>query len=125
MGFISGLINTASNIKKDKVENELKDVLVPDEELEACFIVVRDLIIFTNKRLIVVDKQGLTGKKVEYMSIPYKSISRFSVETLGRIDIDSELKIWISGSELPVLCKKFTKDESILDIQRILANACL
>ncbi|CAI6330905.1 PH domain-containing protein [Bacillus subtilis] len=125
MGFISGLINTASNIKKEKVENELVDILVPDEELEVCFIVIRDLIVFTNKRLIVVDKQGLTGKKVEYMSIPYKSISRFSVETLGRLDIDSELKIWISGSELPVLSKKFTKDDSILDIQKILANACL
>jgi len=55
------------------------------------------LFIFTNKRLILVDKQGITGKKIEYFSVVYKSISRFSIETAGNFDLDAELKIWISS----------------------------
>ncbi len=79
----------------------MKDVLTADERIDLSFKLVRDLIVFTNKRLIIVDKQGVSGKKVEYKSIPYKSISRFSIETSGHFDLDTELKIWISSAELP------------------------
>lgn len=64
--------------------------MLEGENVEAAFKLVRDLIVFTEKRLILVDKQGITGKKTEFQSIPYKSISRFSVETAGRFDLDSE-----------------------------------
>jgi hypothetical protein len=63
--------------------------------------ILRDFFVFTTNRLVLVDKQGLTGKKVEYHSIPYKSITRVSVETAGHFDLDAELKIWISGRTEP------------------------
>ena len=81
--------------------------------------------VFTEKRLILVDKQGMTGKKIEYHSIPYKSISHFSVETAGTFDLDAELKIWISSATDPLVDKQFKKDSSIYDIQKILAAVCL
>ncbi|MED1443528.1 PH domain-containing protein [Aeribacillus composti] len=125
MSFINAILGNASTIDKKEVEHELKPLLLDDEEIEAAFKLIRDLIVFTDRRLILVDKQGLTGKKVEYHSLPYKSISHFSVETAGRFDLDSELKVWVSGAETPVISKQFRKDESIYDIQKILATVCM
>ncbi|MFS0784717.1 PH domain-containing protein [Bacillus sp. 1P06AnD] len=124
MGLFNGLLGNASTADKNEVQKELENLLPNGEEVDAAFKLVRDLIVFTNKRLILVDKQGLTGKKVEYHSIPYKSISHFSVETAGHFDLDAELNIWISGAEEPAVSKQFKKDESIYDIQKALAAAC-
>jgi hypothetical protein len=71
--------------------------------------------------LILADKQGLTGSKVEYHSIPYKSISQFSVETAGLFDMDAELKIYISSNPTP-LKKEFKKGTDIIQIQKLLAT---
>ncbi|KYD04709.1 PH domain-containing protein [Bacillus atrophaeus] len=125
MGFINGMFGNASTVSKASTEEELASILIEGESVDAAFKLVRDLIVFTEKRLILVDKQGLTGKKTEYQSIPYKSISRFSIETAGRFDLDSELKIWISGTELPAVSKQFKKDDSIYDIQKVLAAVCM
>ncbi|MBK4753740.1 hypothetical protein CU028_2578 [Enterococcus faecium] len=116
--------NAAQHDNKS-VEKELQGVLVPNENVDLAFKLVRDLIVFTDKRLIIVDKQGVTGKKVEYKSIPYKSISRFSVETSGHFDLDAELKIWISSAELPAESLQFRKDKNIVAIQQALASAVL
>ena len=62
----------------------------------------------------------MTGKKVEYHSIPYKSITHFSTETAGTFDLDAELKIWVSGADLPIT-KNFKKGNSIAEIQKLLA----
>jgi hypothetical protein len=67
----------------------------------------------------------VTGKKVDYKSIPYKSISRFSVETSGHFDLDAELKIWISSAENPSADLQFRKDKNIVAIQQALASAVL
>lgn len=125
MGFLDGLMGNASTANKDDVAEELSRVLVDGEEVDVAFKLVRDLIVFTDKRLILVDKQGITAKKVEYHSIPYKSISHFSIETAGRFDLDAELKIWISGAELPAIEKLFRKDDSIYDVQKVLAAVCV
>ena len=63
---------------------------------------MRDFFVFTEKRILLVDIQGITGRKVEYLSIPYRSISRYALETAGTFDLDAELKIWISGDSTPI-----------------------
>ncbi len=125
MSLFNALLGNASTANIQDVQKELAPILSDDENVDAAFKLVRDLIVFTDKRLIMVDKQGITGKKIEYHSIPYKSISHFSVETAGRFDLDAELKIWISGAQLPVIDKQFRKDNSIYDIQKILASVCI
>lgn len=110
------------NIKD--VEQEFENILAEGEQLEKVFVIIRDLIVFTNKRLILVDKQGVTGKKVEYLSVPYSKINRFSVETAGHFDLDAELKIWLSGSSTPIQ-KEFRKDKSIYDVRKALATYVL
>ncbi|MGX7777134.1 PH domain-containing protein [Streptococcus pluranimalium] len=125
MGLFSGLLGNASQKDNNKVEEQLRDVLVPGEQVELAFALIRDLIVFTEKRLILVDKQGVTGKKTSYKSIPYRSISRFTVETSGHFDLDAELKIWISSAMEPAEILQFKSDKNIVQIQQALAAAVL
>jgi hypothetical protein len=124
MGIFDGFIGNASEAKIEEVQEEFAAVLAPSEQVEKAYRLVRDLFIFTNKRLILVDKQGITGKKVEYHSIPYKSITHFSIETAGSFDLEAELKIWISGAEEPIE-KQFNKSLNIYEVQSVLAEYVL
>jgi len=76
---------------------ELTPLLVPGEVLLATFKGVRDSVAFTNKRLIALNVQGITGKKRDYTSLPYSKVQAFSVETAGTLDLDAELDLWFSG----------------------------
>lgn len=125
MGLLSGFINNASNVDKDATRKKLVDVLLPNENIELSYKLVRDMIIFTDKRLIIIDKQGITGKKVSYKTYPYRSISRFTVETSGHFDLDAELKIYISSAIEPSESLTFSKDSHIVEIQQALAQAIL
>jgi hypothetical protein len=125
MGLFSALLGNAGTVKKEDLIKDYGKLLTEGEEIELGFKLIRDTFIFSTKRLILVDKQGLTGSKVEYMSIAYKSISRFSVETAGTFDFDAELKIWVSGESSPSVTKKFNKDVSVYDVQNVLAQHVL
>tara|TARA_X000001036_G_scaffold434111_1_gene472906 strand:- start:1218 stop:1595 length:378 start_codon:yes stop_codon:yes gene_type:complete len=125
MGLLSGLLGNASVMDSKEVEKEFEKIFLKGEKVEAAFKIIRDLFIFTNKRLVLIDKQGLTGKKVEYLSIAYKSISKFSVETAGTFDLDAELKIWVSSEKLPSVSKRFNKSVDVYEVQKILAGFVL
>lgn len=125
MGLFDGIIGNATEANHQEVQKQLSAVLMPGEAIDLAFKLVRDLVVFTDYRLIVVDKQGVTGKKVDYKTFPYKSISRFSVETSGHFDLDAELKIWISGAVEPAQSLQFRKDKNITEIQQALATAIL
>jgi len=118
------LIGNASEIDAAKIEADFAQVLSSGEKIEKAYQLLRDLFVFTNKRLILVDKQGLTGSKVEYHSLPYKSITHFSVEAAGNFDLDAELKIWISGIPVPIQ-KRFNKNLNIYQVQSVLAGYVL
>ncbi len=123
MGLFSGLLGNAGQIDLADIETEFSQILLPDEKLQQAYKVIRDLIVFTDRRLILVDKQGLTGSKKEFMSVPYRSIVRFSAETKGHFDLESDLHIWLSSTDTPIT-KTFNKDGSILDVQKALALYC-
>ncbi|MCA1585874.1 MAG: PH domain-containing protein [Acidobacteria bacterium] len=123
MGILSRLLGHASEVDIADVEQNLEQILAEGEKVERAFALVRDLFIFTDRRFIMVDKQGITGAKTEYHSIPYKAISHFSVETAGVIDIESELKIWVSGATSPIQ-KTFRRGKAIYEVQQALATFC-
>ncbi|WP_300437240.1 PH domain-containing protein [Christiangramia sp.] len=125
MSILSSLLGNAGAIEKEKLQEKYGKLLIPSEEIEAGFKIIRDTFIFTNKRLILVDVQGLTGSKIEYFSVLYKSITRFSVETAGSFDLDAELKIWISGEQTPSISKRFNKKVDIYEVQKLLAEFTL
>lgn len=124
MGLFDGLMGNASEVDIQEVQKEFAKILTASENIEKAYKLIRDMFIFTNKRLILVDKQGMTGKKIEYHSIPYKSITHFSIETAGNFDLDAELKIFISSTALPV-SKTFNKSLNIYEIQSVLAEYIL
>lgn len=125
MGILSSLMGNAGAVDNQKLQNDYGQLLFESEIIEAGFKIFRDTFIFTNKRLILVDKQGLTGSKTQYLSIGYKNISRFSVETAGTFDLDAELKIWISSEQQPSVSRKFNKAVNVYEVQKLLAQHVL
>lgn len=121
MGLLSGLLGNASETDVAEVEHDLERILAEGESVERAFQLVRDLLIFTRSRFILVDKQGVTGKKTEYHSIPYRAITHFSIETAGHFDLESELKIWVSGTIEP-FSKTFKRGDAIFEVQKALAT---
>ena len=122
--MLQGIFGNSREVNIRELQAELDILLVPDEIVVRGFKIIRDLFIFTDKRLILIDKQGFTGKKAEYHSIPYKSISHFSVETAGTFDMDSEMKIYISGNMNPFQ-REFKRGTDIQGVQKTLAQFVL
>lgn len=122
MGLLNKLIGNASEISSEKLSEKYSRLLTESETVELGFKLLRDTFMFTNKRLILIDVQGLTGSKVQYKSLPYKHISRISLETAGTFDLDAELKIWISSENTPSVSKKFNKNIDVYEVQRYLAD---
>jgi len=94
--------NNASFIKLREVSQEdgfamIGDLLIDDEEIFNSFKGVRDMVIFTNRRIIALNVQGLTGKKKDFSSLPYSKVQAFSLESAGVFDLDAELELWFSG----------------------------
>jgi hypothetical protein len=124
MGLLSSVLGNAGVVDPAKLESEYRDLLAENETIEVGFNIFRDKFIFTNKRLILVNVQGMTGQKIEYLSIPYSKITKFSIETTGNFDLDAELKLWI-GSEPTPIEKKFNKKVNIYNLQKVLAKYVL
>ncbi|MBU3681088.1 MAG: PH domain-containing protein [Flavobacterium sp.] len=125
MGLFSALLGNAGAVNQEELTKKYQQLLTDGEQIELGFKLIRDTFIFTNKRLILVDKQGITGSKTEYKSILYKSISRFSVETAGTFDLEAELKIWVSSESQPSIKKQFNKSVNVYEVQKVLAHHVL
>ena len=84
-------------VNEEKHIRTLMPMLMEGEQVIESFQAIRDYVVFTNKRIIAVNVQGLTGKKQDFTSLPYKTIQAFSVETAGVLDLDAELELWFAG----------------------------
>ena len=122
MSIINKLLGNASVVAPQKLSKKYEKLLIENEQVELGFKLFRDVFMFTNNRLILIDVQGVTGSKVEYKSLPYKNISRFSLETAGTFELDAELKIWISSENSPTVSKKFNKGIDVYEVQKFLAE---
>lgn len=122
MGIISGLMGNAAETSIDSVKKEYGKLLGQHEQIIQAYQWIRDLMIFTNCRLLLVNIQGATGKKVEYHSIPYRSIRHFAVESTGHFDLEAELKIWVSSMGTEPLVYTFSEDADIYKVQALLAE---
>lgn len=100
------------------------DLLIDNEYIIAAFSSMRDKLVFTDKRILSINVQGITGSKVDYTFIPYNKIQLFSIETAGMLDLDAEIDVVVSAigtirfelsssSDIKKICKKIS--EKILD----------
>jgi hypothetical protein len=124
MGILDGILGTSSEMRPEEIQRSFGHMLIEGESIQHAYKSFRDFFVFTNKRLILVDKQGYTGRKAEYFCIPYKSIAFFSLETAGTFDLDSELKIWVRGMGQPI-SKEFRKGNDLQNIYRLLSQHVL
>ncbi|BBN81354.1 hypothetical protein PA25_13390 [Pseudoalteromonas sp. A25] len=124
MGLLSGILGNASEVDNEKLDELLNDTLVEGEHVEKAYQVIRDMFVFSNKRLLLIDKQGVTGSKVEILSIPYSKITKFSKESAGHFDLDSELKLWVGSDPTPII-KEFKAGDNINEVYRIISTYTL
>ncbi len=124
MGIFNAILGNASEVSIEAVSKEFNPILIDGEKIEKAFKLIRDMFIFTNKRMILVEKQ-LVGTKVDYLSVPYSSIIKFSKESAGIMDLDAELKIWIKDESQPIT-KQFGKGgNNINEVYQILSKHIL
>lgn len=109
-------------IKECPIPSDVEDLLVPGEKAVAAYKTLRDSAVFTTKRLIVRDAQGLTGKKVEIYSLPYSSITMWSSENSGKLDINAEVELWTRAGHIKV---KLRKGIDVRKFDKIIATALL
>ena len=124
MGLFNAILVNASEVTIESASKEFEPILIEGEEIEKAFRLIKDMFVFTNKRLILVEKQ-LVGSKVDYLSIPYKNIKKFSKESAGILDLDADLKIWLNNDNEPI-SKQFGKGgNNINEVYRILSKHTL
>lgn len=118
----------ASFLKLKKVDNNafselITPMFVDGEQIVAAYKTIRDGVVFTNKRIMAINIQGITGKKKDVSSLPYNKIQAFSVETSGVLDLDSELEMWFSG--LGKVKFEFTSNCNVTEICNMISNYVL
>lgn len=95
--FKNGSFLKLTKTKPDVVLNDIRPLLIEGEKIISVYKAMRDYCVFTTKRVIAVNVQGLTGKKKDFTSLPYSKVSAYSIETAGVLDLDSELEMYFSG----------------------------
>src|SRR3954451_22369727 len=95
--FSNGSVFKLSAIHPQEIAPAVAPLMIDGERIIACFKAMRDFVVFTDKRLIAVNVQGMTGKKRDFTSLPYSKVRAFSIETAGTFDLDTELDLWFSG----------------------------
>jgi Bacterial PH domain len=121
MGILDQLLGNASERDLDKLQKEFGPLLAPGEQLIKAYAVIRDLFVFTDRRLILSNKQGITGSKVEYLNIPYRSIVMFTFENAGHFDMESELALYIASQAEPIR-RTFGRGDTAKEILALLAQ---
>lgn len=102
---------TFSFYSKIELPEEMRNFLLDSEKVQFSVKTIRDVAIFTDQRILIADKQGITGKKIEYYSIPFRHIITYAIETAGTFDLDSEIKLVLAGGVEVEL--KFFKDTKL------------
>ena len=121
--FNNGAIFKLSKNKKPANIALVQPILINGEAVISEYTAIRDFVIFTNKRIIAVNVQGITGKKKDFTTLPYSKIQAFSIETAGVLDLDAELEIYFSG--LGKVKFEFTGESDISEIGKMISEKVL
>lgn len=110
-------------LSKSQVPSEIQPLLIEGEMVIGSYKAIRDSVVFTNKRVIAINVQGLTGKKKDFTSLPYSKIQAYSIETAGTFDLDAELDLFYSG--IGNVRFEFTGNSDIIQIGQIISRYTL
>jgi hypothetical protein len=124
MVMFTRVLGKASDIDAIRIEKEFSRLLIEGETIEKVYKVIRDYWVFTSKRFVVVEKYGVTAKKVLYHSVPYTSIFRFSIAKAGPTDLESEITIWVPTAPKPFK-QKFNRFLNVHEVEKIIVGSWL
>lgn len=110
-------------VSNDAFASEVQPLLIEEEYIVSSYKGIRDGVVFTNKRIISINVQGVIGKKKDFTSMPYSKIQTYSVETSGNFFDDSELDLWFSS--VGKIRFEFTSNSNVLEICKIISNFAL
>lgn len=121
--FQNGSFFKLRQIGEDSILKDVSALLISGEQIVSAYKGIRDFVVFTNKRIVACNVQGMTGKKKDYSSLPYSKIQAFSVETSGVFDLDAELEVWFSG--MGKIKFEFTGSSNIIEIGKMIGEFAL
>lgn len=121
--FQNKVLFKLTKINADTIAEQIAPLLIPGENIIGAYKAIRDYVAFTDKRIIAVNVQGVTGKKKDFTTMPYSKIQSFSVETSGVIDLDSELELYFSG--LGRVKFEFSGSNDIVKIGQLISSFIL
>jgi Bacterial PH domain len=124
MSLFQNIMGNTTEAEASQYKSIINPILVQGETVTFAYKLLRDLIIFTNERLILVDVQGLSGKKKSIKSIPFSTISVFTKENAGTFDMDSEITLYVRGYPIPISLK-FGKNSNIDGVYQVLSEKVL
>lgn len=120
MGLIGGARDDEPRSSSRREHNVWSRLLAPGEQIHDVLRLTRSTLIFTSRRLVLVD-EAMSGRQVDYLSVPYRSITHFSVEAAGIFSADADLRIWLAGRTAPIE-KSFGPDVDVYAVQALLAQ---
>ncbi|MBH0008388.1 PH domain-containing protein [Salinibacterium sp. UTAS2018] len=109
-------------VSEAPIPEDVMPMLLPGEQPIAAYKTFRDSAVFTNKRLIVRDAQGITGKKVELYSLPYSNVLMWSSENAGTLDFNAELELWTRAGHIKI---KVGKAIDVRKLDMLIANVVI
>ena len=121
--FTNKTIFKLKKTNPESIMNDISPLLVSGENIIGVYSSIRDYVAFTDKRIISVNVQGITGKKKDFSTLPYSKIQFFSVETAGNFDLDSELEMYFSG--LGKVKFEFSGNSDIVKIGQLISGYIL
>lgn len=124
MSLLQHLSGNSTNAKPEQYNPLIEGILVENESVFTAYKTIRDFIIFTNKRLILIDVQGITGKKKSFKSVPYSNIQIFIKESAGTFDLDNRIDLYVLGYPA-VLSLNFSRDTNIDEVYQLLSDYIL
>lgn len=122
MDFNRDSVFSLKYIEKEQINENILSLLLEGEEIVSQYRTVRDQLVFTDKRIIAMNIKGITGRKKELFTIPYKKIQYFSVQTVGFLELfpDAELSVFFSNGKVTVF--EFKGDNEVLEISKTIAR---
>jgi len=121
--FSNATCSKLNMVSNDSFASQVESILIDGESILSSYKGIRDGVVFTNKRIIAINIQGITGKKKDFTSMPYSKVQVYSVETSGVFDLDSELDLWFSG--IGKVRFEFTSKSNVAEICRSISNFIL
>lgn len=138
MGFgdlIKGAIESSDRMaeqkqiqKEEKEKRQIADMykkyadyLLEEEKILFYTSNIKGSYVFLDKRILFHDDRLRKVTKQEYHSIPYKNIKRFTIEKAGVADIDTDIKLYLGGSQEESIILK-VPIESTKAINRIIVS---